>query len=78
MANLQIKVTRTLPSPPKVGGRGGYGYTQGMAKHGTLPAFLYQRHPEVGDQVTGHDWLIQHSNRVFKLSGLSSQIEMLD
>ena len=25
-----------------------------MAKHGTLPEFLYQRHLEVGDQVTGH------------------------
>ena len=29
-----------------------------MAKHGTLPEFLYQRHLEVGDQVTGHAWLI--------------------
>ena len=25
-----------------------------MAKHGTLPEFLYQRHLEVGDQVTGY------------------------
>ena len=25
-----------------------------MAKHGTLPEFLYHRHLEVGDQVTGH------------------------
>ena len=25
-----------------------------------------------------HGWLIQHSNRISKLSGLSSQIEMLD
>ena len=25
-----------------------------MAKHGTLFEFLYQRHLEVGDQVTGH------------------------
>ena len=24
------------------------------------------------------DWLIQHSNRISKLSGLSSQMEMLD
>ena len=24
------------------------------------------------------DWLIQHSNRIFKLSGLSSKMEMLD
>ena len=38
-----------VPSPsPKVGGG------EGTAKHGTLPEFLYQRHLEVGDQVTGH------------------------
>ena len=44
-----------IPTPsPKVGGRVGYGYTQGTAMHGTLPEFLYQRHFEVGDQVTGH------------------------
>ena len=46
-----------VPSPfPKVGEgeRGGYGYTSGTAKHGTLPEFLYQRHLEVGDQVTGY------------------------
>ena len=34
-------------------------------------------HLEVGDQVTGHT-LIQHSNRISKLSGLSSQMVMLD
>ena len=40
-----------VPSPsPKVGGGGG----EGTAKHETLPEFLYQRHLEVGDEVTGH------------------------
>ena len=43
---------------PKVGGRGGYDYTSGTTKRGTLPEFLYQRHLEVGDQVIGHMWLI--------------------
>ena len=44
--------------------------------HGTLSEFLHQRHLEVGDQVTGHTWLIQHSNRISKLSGLNSQIRL--
>ena len=29
-----------------------------IAKNGTLREFLYQRHLEVGDQVTGHTVLI--------------------
>ena len=36
---------------PQVGG-GGVGV--GTAKRGTLLGFLYQRHLEIGDQVTGH------------------------
>ena len=36
------------PPPPRWRGE------EGTAKHGTLPEFLYQRHLEVGDQVTGH------------------------
>ena len=43
---------------------------------GTLPEFLHQRYLEVGGQVTGHTWLIQHSNRISKLSGLNSQIRL--
>ena len=27
---------------------------EGTAEHGKLPEFLYQRHLEVDDQVTGH------------------------
>ena len=41
--------SRTLPH----GGGGG-----GTAQHGTLPELLYQSQLEVGDQVTGHTWLI--------------------
>ena len=33
---------------------GGGGGGEGTAKHETLPEFLYQRHLEVGDEVTGH------------------------
>ena len=46
-----------LPSPfTKIGGGGRYGYTQGKAKHGSLPELLYQRqrHLEVGNQITSH------------------------
>ena len=32
--------------------RGGYSYTYGLARN--IAEFLYQRHLEVGDQVTGH------------------------
>ena len=50
-----------VPSPPKVGVR---------LSLGKLLGFLYQRHLEVGDQVTGL--------QISKLSGLSSQMETLD
>ena len=54
-----LRVTVSSPFPNVGGeGRGGYGYTWGTAKHGSLPEFLYQLHLEVGDQVTGHTWLI--------------------
>ena len=43
----QFTCSRTLPHPG-----------DGTAKHGTLPEFHYQCHFEVGDQVTGHMWLI--------------------
>ena len=39
-----------VPSPMVGGG--------GTAQHGTLPELLYQSQLEVGDQVTGHTWLI--------------------
>ena len=57
---LGILSVAVLSPSPKMGegGRRGYGYTKGTAKHGSLPEFLYQRHPEVGDQVAGHMWLI--------------------
>ena len=55
---LGILCVAVLSPSPKMGGGGGgrrgYGYTKGTAKHGSLPKFLYQRHPEVGDQVVGH------------------------
>ena len=38
-----------VPSPSPWWGGG-----EGTAKHRTLPEFLYQRHLEVGEQVTGH------------------------
>ena len=41
-----------VPSP-MVGGGG-----EGTVQHGTLPELLYQSQLEVGDQVTGHTWLI--------------------
>ena len=47
--SLRVAVPSTSP---KVGGGG-----EGTAKHGTLPEFFYQRHLEVGDQVTGRMWL---------------------
>ena len=56
LGNLRVAIP--TPSHKVGGGRGGYGYTQGTAMHGTLPEFLYQRHFEVGDQVKGHFWLI--------------------
>ena len=40
-----------VPSPMVGGG-------EGTAQHGTLPELLYQSQLEVGDQVTGHTWLI--------------------
>ena len=36
------------------GGGGGGGLGVGTAKRGTLLGVLYQRHLEIGDQVTGH------------------------
>ena len=48
-----LRVTAPFPSL-KVGGGG----VEGTATQGTLPEFLYQRHLEVGDQVTCHTWLI--------------------
>ena len=35
-------------------GGGGVGVGVVTAKRGTLLGFLYQRHLEIGDQVTGH------------------------
>ena len=43
-----VSLCVAVPPPPRWGGE------EGTAKHGTLPEFLYQRHLEVGDQVTGH------------------------
>ena len=52
MADLQIKVTRTLPSPPPQGGGGG---EEGTAtRRVRLSTEQCQRY----DQVTGHKWLI--------------------
>ena len=67
------------PPPPKVGGRGGYGHTWGTAKHGTLSfVFINAASKLVTKLQATCDLLIQHSNRISKLSGLSSQMEMLD
>ena len=47
LGSLRVAVPFPLP-------QGGGGGGEGTAKHGTLPEFLYRRHLEVGDQVTGH------------------------
>ena len=58
---LGILCVAVLSPSPKMGGGGEEERVRlhvGTAKHGSLPEFLYQRHPEVGDQVAGHMWLI--------------------
>ena len=54
LGSLRVAVSSPFPNVGGGEGRGGYGYTLGTAKHGSLPEFLYQLHLEVGDQVTGH------------------------
>ena len=55
---------------PKVGGGGG---GEGTAKHGTLPEFFFINATSklVTKLQAICDCLIQHSNRISKLSGLS-------
>ena len=81
MADLQIKVTCTLPSPPQGGGGGGEGTATRRVRLSTeqCQRFFINATPKLMTKLQAtSDWLIQHSNRIFKLSGLSSQIEMLD
>ena len=65
------------PRDPKVAYVLGGG--EGTAKHGTLPGFFINATSKLVTKLqTTRDWLIQHSNRISKLSGLSSQMEKLD
>ena len=78
MADLQIKATSP---PPQGGGGGGEGTATRRVRLSTehCQRFFINATPKLVTKLQATcDWLIQHSNRTFKLSGPSSHIEMLD
>ena len=66
--------------PPKVGGGGEGKATSGvrLSTEHCQSFFINATSKLVTKLQATRDWLIQHSNRISKLSGLSSQMEMLD
>ena len=77
LGNLSVAV----PSPsPKVGG-GGEGTATRRVRLSTEHCqsfFINATLKLVTKLQATRDWMIQYSNRISKLSGLSSQMEMLD
>ena len=74
-------------SPPQGGGEGrarihvGCGYTKGRLSTEHCQSFFINSTSKLVTKLhatRARDWLIQHSNRISKFSGLSSQMEMLD
>ena len=73
-----LRAAVSSPSP-KVGGEGTA--TLGVwlsTEHCQSFVFINAASKLVTKLQATCDWLIQHSNRISKLSGLSSQMEMLD
>ena len=75
MRDKPIEVSQGSPSPT-VGG-GGEGTTTRRVRL-SQSFFINATSKLVTKLQATRDWLIQHSNRISKLSGLSSQMEMLD
>ena len=78
LSSLCIAVPTPSPSP-KVGGG------EGVATRGVrlcmehFQSFFINATSKLVTKLQATcDWLIQHSNRISKLSGLGSQMEMLD
>ena len=70
-----------VPSPsPKVGGGGGGTATRRvrLSTEHCQSFFINATLKLVTKLQAKRDWMIQYSNRISKLSGLSSQMEMLD
>ena len=78
LGNLSVAV----PSPsPKVGGGGREGTATRRVRLSTEHCqsfFINATLKLVTKLQATRDWMIQYSNRISKLSGLSSQMEMLD
>ena len=74
MRDKPIEVSQGSPSP-KVGE--GEGTTTRRVRL-SQSFFINATSKLVTKLQATRDWLIQHSNRISKLSGLSSQMEMLD
>ena len=79
---LGILCVAVLSPSPKMGGGGEErvrlheGYRLSMDH---CQSFFINATPKLVTKLQATcDWLIQHSNRISKLSGLSSQMEMLD
>ena len=70
-----LRVTAPFPSL-KVGGGGGWRVR--LRKEYCQSFFINATSKLVTRLHATRDWLIQHSNRISKLSGLSSQMEILD
>ena len=72
---------RVAVSSPQGGGGGGEGTATRRVRLGTehYQSFSINATSKLVTKLQAtRDWLIQHSNRISKLSGLSSQMEMLD
>ena len=70
--------SRTFP-PPKVGGGEGTATRRvRLSTEHSQSFFINATSKLVTKLQATREWLIQRSNRISKLSGLSSQIEMLD
>ena len=69
------------PSPKMGGGGGGEGTATRRVRLSMdhCQSFFINATPKLVTKLQATcDWLIQHSNRISKLSGLSSQMKMLD